>query len=93
MKNKPNDQKKEFTGVWIPHYIIENEKMKPVDKILYAIIACPEMYQKKSNELMEFCGVRKKAFQASCRRLEKLGYIEEKRVFGRIQRNISLVRC
>ncbi len=88
MKNKNEEQKKEFTGVWIPYYIIENTALKPVDKILYAEIACYKTCWKKSSELMKICGIRKKAFQASCRRLKELGYIEEKRVFGRIHRNI-----
>jgi hypothetical protein len=79
-------QKREFTGVWIPKEIILDERLKPIDKILYAEIACFEECYKKQSELLKICGVGAKAFQASCRRLTKFGYMAQCRKFGRVYR-------
>ena len=84
------EQKREFTGVWIPKKIIEDKRLKPVDKILYAEIACFDVCYKKSSELMERCGIKKFAFNESCKRLVAYGYIKESRKFGKIHRNSTL---
>lgn len=34
------ENKKGFTGVWIPHYIMEDKELSPIDKLVYAEIAC-----------------------------------------------------
>lgn len=86
------EQKKEFTGVWIPVKILEDEKLKPIDKLLYAEIASfgDNGCWKKSSELMKICGVKEDAFRASCKRLKENGYISEQRKFGRIYRKSTL---
>ena len=84
------EQKREFTGVWIPKKIIEDKRLKPVDKILYAEIACFDVCYKKSSELMERCGVKKFAFNESCKRLVAYSYIKQQRKFGRINRFSTL---
>ena len=85
-----NQQTKEFTGVWIPREIIEDVRLKPIDKILYSEIACFSECYKKQEALLVVCGVGVKAFQASCRRLEEYGYIEQKRKFGKIYRRSTI---
>jgi len=88
--NEP--QKREFTGVWMPAEILLDERLKPVDRILYAEIASfgSKGCWKKSEELMKRCGVKERAFRSACNRLEDNGYITQKRRFGRIFRTSSM---
>ena len=45
------EQKREFTGVWIPRIIIEDEELSMTDRMIYAEIACFEVCY-KSNEML-----------------------------------------
>lgn len=85
-------QEREFTGVWLPAEILTDGKLKPVDRILYAEIASfgNKGCWKKSTELQEICGVKDRAFQSACKRLEDNGYITQKRQFGRIFRTSTM---
>lgn len=92
MQNYNEPCERQFTGVWIPREILEDENLKAVDKILYAEIASfgENGCWKKSEELMAMVGVKTDAFQASCKRLVDGGYITQNRKFGRIIRRITL---
>lgn len=83
-----NENTREFTGVWIPKEILLNDNLKPIDKLLYAEIASfgEKGCWKRSDELKKMLGVGTDAFQASCKRLRDLGFINEKRRFGRMYR-------
>lgn len=85
--NKPT-----FTGVWIPAEILLDERLKSVDKILYAEIASygANGCYRKRDELMTRLGVKERAFNASTKRLREYGYISERRFFGRIVRTTTL---
>ncbi len=85
------EQKKEFTGVWIPKELLEDINLKPIDKLLYAEIASfSSGCWKKSEELQQLLGVKKRAFGSACKRLRDLGYISEHRQFGRMYRQSTL---
>ena len=84
----PKDgEKPGFTGVWIPAEIYEDKRLKSIDRDLYGQIAgFKNGCWIKSSELQERLGVSKGTFQASCSRLKEYGYIDDKRVFGRMVR-------
>lgn len=81
-----------FTGVWIPAEIMLDERLKAVDKILYAEIASygANGCYRKREELMQRLGIKERAFNASAKRLRDCGYIEEQRYFGRVIRKSTL---
>lgn len=39
MQLNPDAPIKEYTGVWIPHYVMEDEQLSPMEKLLYGEIA------------------------------------------------------
>ena len=84
----PKDgEKPGFTGVWIPAEIYEDKRLNSTDRDLYAQIAgFRNGCWIRSAELQERLGVKKRAFQASCNRLKEYGYIDDKRMFGRVVR-------
>lgn len=86
------EPKRQFTGVWLPREVLEDERLKPTDKLLYAEIASfgNKGCWKKSEELQELCGVARKTIQSSCKRLRDYGYISESRNFGRIIRRLTI---
>lgn len=96
MENFEPDQIKNnhptFTGVWIPAEIMLDERLKAVDKILYAEIASYGVNgcYRKRDELMQRLGVKERAFNASAKRLRECGYISEQRCFGRVVRKSTL---
>ena len=86
------EPKRQFTGVWLPREVLEDERLKGTEKILYAEIASfgEKGCWKKSEELMSLTGMRTSAFQASCRRLVEFGYITQSREYGRIVRRSNI---
>jgi hypothetical protein len=86
------EPKRQFTGVWLPIEVLEDERLKGTEKILYAEIASfgDKGCWKKSEELMSLTGMRTSAFQASCRRLVEFGYITQSREYGRMVRRSSI---
>ena len=86
------EPKRQFTGVWLPREILEDERLKGTEKILYAEIASfgEKGCWKKSEELMSLTGMRTSAFQASCRRLVEFGYITQSREYGRMVRRSNI---
>ena len=96
MENFEPDQIKNnhptFTGVWVPAEVMLDERLKAVDKILYAEIASygANGCYRKREELMQRLGIKERAFNASAKRLRECGYIEEQRYFGRVIRKSAL---
>ena len=89
----PEDtNKRGFEGIWIPKEIWLDTNLSALERILYAEIASfgENGCWKKSEELMNLLGVGKGTFQKYCRNLRELGYLDEKRVFGRIVRKTTL---
>ena len=86
------EPKRQFTGVWLPREVLEDERLKGAEKILYAEIASfgEKGCWKKSEELMSLTGMRTSAFQASCRRLVEFGYITQSREYGRMVRRSNI---
>ena len=86
------EPKRQFTGVWLPREVLEDERLKGTEKILYAEIASfgDKGCWKKSEELMSLTGMRTSAFQASCRRLVEFGYITQSREYGRMVRRSNI---
>ena len=86
------EPKCQFTGVWLPREVLEDERLKGTEKILYAEIASfgEKGCWKKSEELMSLTGMRTSAFQASCRRLVEFGYITQSREYGRMVRRSNI---
>ena len=86
------EPKRQFTGVWLPREILEDERLKGAEKILYAEIASfgDKGCWKKSEELMSLTGMRTSTFQASCRRLVEFGYITQSREYGRMVRRSNI---
>ena len=86
------EPKRLFTGVWLPREVLEDERLKGTEKILYAEIASfgEKGCWKRSEELMSLTGMRTSAFQASCRRLVEFGYITQSREYGRMVRRSNI---
>ena len=86
------EPKRQFTGVWLPREVLEDERLKGTEKILYAEIASfgEKGCWKKSEELMSLTGMRTSAFQVSCRRLVEFGYITQSREYGRMVRRSNI---
>ena len=86
------EPKRQFTGVWLPREVLEDERLKGTEKILYAEIASfgEKGCWKKSEELMSLTGMRTSAFQESCRRLVEFGYITQSREYGRMVRRSNI---
>ena len=84
--------KRGFEGIWIPAEIWLDTNLCALERMLYAEIASfgKKGCWKKSDELMKLLGVSKGTFQKYCRNLRDGGYIDEKRVFGRIVRTTTL---
>lgn len=70
------EQPKEYTGTWIPAIIMEDEKLKPVDKILYAEIASFKTCFASNEFLANRIGLSVRGLQDSLNRLKNLGYIK-----------------
>jgi hypothetical protein len=80
-------------GAWIPPEIMIDNRLSPVDKLLYAEIACfgSEGCYKKSEVLMERLGIKTYVFRKSCEKLEGFGYIKQcKQNNGRVMRKTTL---
>lgn len=86
------EPKRQFTGVWLPREVLEDERLKGTEKILYAEIASfgEKGCWKKSEELQQLCGVGRDGLQAACKRLREAGYIIERRMYGRIVRTLAV---
>lgn len=78
--------KREFTGVWIPRYIIEDESLKPVDRLVYAEIACFKVCTMSNATLGNRAGCSEDTVSRSITRLKKNGYIVLTGFNGRVRK-------
>lgn len=91
--NIPADaEKRKFTGIWIPAEIWNDTELPAIAKLIYSEIASfgSAGCWKKTEELREPLGIGSELFQKLCRQLKDGGYIEEKRMFGRMVRKTTL---
>lgn len=86
------EPKRQFTGVWLPREVLEDERLKGTEKILYAEIASfgEKGCWKRADELQQLCGVGRDGLQSACKRLRETGYIVERRMYGRIVRTLAV---
>jgi len=70
------EQKKEFTGVWIPRHIIEDQDLSMTDRMIYAEIACFEVCYKSNEKLGERYGLKGGTISGVISKLVKKEYIE-----------------
>lgn len=70
------EQQKDFTGVWIPRHILESAELKPVDRLIYAEIACFVECWHTNTKLAERTGTSEPTVTRSMSRLIELGYVE-----------------
>lgn len=82
--------KREFTGVWIPRYIIDNRELSPVDRLIYAEVSCFEICSMTNKTLAERAGCSEDTASRSIGRLKKMGYIKFVGFDGRVRKMQSL---
>lgn len=73
----------EYTGTWIPKAVMEDENLKPVDKILYAEIASFIDCFASNKFLAERVGLSERGVQDAIKRLRDLDYITSTAFNGR----------
>jgi hypothetical protein len=69
------EQKKEFTGVWIPKHIIEDESLSMTDRTIYAEINCFDVCYKSNAKLGERYGLKPNTISIVVSKLIKKGYV------------------
>jgi hypothetical protein len=70
------EQQKEFTGVWIPRHVIEDDELSMTDKIIYAEIACFEVCFKSNEKLGERYGLKANTISIIVSKLVNKGYVD-----------------
>ena len=76
-------QKKEFTGVWIPRIVIEDKDLSSEEKILFADISSFNQCFKMNSTFAEQFGVSIPTIQRWLRKLKEKGYVIESGFDGR----------
>jgi len=84
------EQKKEFTGLFIPRHIIEDEELSKTEMIIYAEISCFEVCYKSNETLGERWGIKSRRVSQIISKLEKKGYIKRESFDGRNRQLIAL---
>lgn len=84
------NQKREFTGVWIPKSVIEDKSLKPVDRIIYAEISCFDICTMTNATLAGKAGVSEDTASRSVGRLKANGYVTIIGFNGRVRKMQSL---
>lgn len=62
--------KQEYTGTWLPAYVMLNEKIKPIDKLIYAEIASFRQCFMSNKTLSARVGVSERTIITGIQRLE-----------------------
>lgn len=75
--------KKEFTGVWIPKHVIEDQDLSMSAKIIYAEIACFNICYKSNESLGNRYNLKKNTISLIIKSLKDKGYVEELDFDGR----------
>lgn len=69
------EEKKEFTGVWIPRHIIEDQELSITEMIIYAEISCFDICFKTNQKLGERYNLKSNTISIIISKLVKKGYI------------------
>jgi len=77
------NEKKEFTGVWIPRHIIEDNDLSMTDKIIYSEIACFNTCYKSNEKLGERYNLKADTISRVIGRLILKKYIKKVSFDGR----------
>lgn len=77
------EQKREFTGVWIPKDVVEDEELTVFEKWIYAEISSFNEFFMKKETLANRYSVSEKTIQRSIATLISKGYVLEKGSNGR----------
>lgn len=80
------NDKREFTGVWIPKHIIEDKQLKPVDRLIYAEISCFDICTMTNKTLSDRAGCSEDTASRSVGRLKEKGYIQIVGFNGRVRK-------
>lgn len=83
------EQKKEFTGVWIPKRIVEDTDLTVFEKWIYAEISCFEEFFMKKDTLAKRYKVSEKTIQRTISKLVEKGYVRELANDGRTRKLTS----
>lgn len=84
------NEKKEFTGVWIPKHIIEDKDLSMSEMIIYSEISCFEVCYKPNKSLGERWGLKERRVSDIISKLESKGYIKRHSFDGRTRQLIAL---
>ena len=84
------NEKKEFTGIFIPKHIIEDEDLSMSEMIIYSEIACFEICYKSNERLGERWGLKPNTISIIISRLIDKGYIVSGSFDGRNRQLIAL---
>lgn len=79
-------QKREFTGVWIPKFIIEDKDLNWTQRGLYAEIACFDLCTKSDLQLAERIGVSDRQVRTHLKKLIEKGYVLKVSFDGRTRK-------
>ncbi len=82
---------KEFTGVWLPKEVIEDQELSPLEKMIYAEIACFEVCYMKNEQFADRYGKADRTISRIISKLKDKGYIVED-VFNGRMRGLMVVR-
>ena len=84
------NEKKDFTGVWIPKHIIEDKDLSMSEMIIYSEISCFEICYKPNKSLGERWGLKERRISEIISKLEKKGYIKRVSFDGRNRQLIAI---
>lgn len=87
---KEEQQKKGFTGVWIPRHIIEDEDLSMSEMIIYSEISCFDACYKPNKELGIRWGLKERRISEIISKLEKKGYVKRVSFDGRNRQLIAI---
>jgi DNA-binding Lrp family transcriptional regulator len=90
MKNEIEEQKKEFTGIWIPRHIIEDKDLTMSEMIIYSEISCFDICYKPNKSLGERWGLKERRISEIISKLESKGYIKRRGFDGRNRQLVAL---
>ena len=85
VKNKAMDQKRQFTGIWIPRQVVEDERLDWIDRALYGEIQSYDDCFKTNESLGNRIGETERNVQKRIAHLKELGYVEQTHFDGRLR--------
>lgn len=77
------EQRKEYTGTWIPRVVMEDERLSSSEKILYAEIACYDECFTSNAFLAKRIGLSETRVTRFISRLKDFGYVNQTSFDGR----------